>query len=59
MSNQNNSRKNRQASRGESGKFVDLGGGKFGGFKPGTPNGPAPRTERGERHTRVNWNKGA
>ncbi len=58
MSNNSNStRKNRQESRKATGKFVDLGGGKTGGFTPGIPNGPAPRTSRGERRTKVNWNK--
>jgi hypothetical protein len=30
-------------------RFVSLGSGKFGGFKPGVSNGPKPRTERGKR----------
>lgn len=46
-----------QKERGEDGRFLSLGNGKFGGFKAGVVNGPAPRTKRGKQSTNVNWNK--
>ena len=41
--------------RKDDGRFISLGNGKYGGFKPGVINGPAPSTKRGKTWTKCKW----
>jgi hypothetical protein len=43
------------AFRKEDGRFQSLGDGKYGGFKKGVINGPAPSTKRGKARTKCKW----
>lgn len=44
------------AFRKDDGRFIPLGDGKYGGFKPGVINGPKPTTKRGKGLTKCKWN---
>jgi hypothetical protein len=41
--------------KANSDRFESLGDGRWGGYKAGVANGPAPRTDRGRKRTKVKW----